>query len=271
MKHLLCLLSLLLVQFTMAINPIKEYADTPANSAFHYDEVRIKTKDGFDLNSWILYPNAAKKLNRTLVLAYGNEGNMSYWLRQAIEVANQGYTVVMFDYRGFGSSTPFEMEESVLYYDEFATDLQTVVAYAKEKFDTKIGVWALSMGTISAVLVQEQESYDYLIADGFVASPKVIAERLEHFLEKEMRLPEHALDYEKALTRLAIPVLFIAGDRDGLTTLQDSNRVKPLNPKNELVTYKGGHLQGFQAMTNTYHGQGYIEAINSFYDKTFEK
>lgn len=271
MKHLFCLFTLLFVNLLSAINPIKEYADNPANSKFRYDEVQIKTKDGYTLNSWVLYPDAAKKLDRTLILAYGDAGNMSYWLRQAIEVVNQGYTVVLFDYRGFGASTDFEIDENILYYDEFATDLQAVVAYAKEKFTTKIGVWALSMGTIAAVLTNEVEPYDYLIADGFVVSPKIIAERLDGFLEKETKLPQPAKDYDHALTRLAIPVLFIAGDRDGLTTVHDSNRVKPLNPKNQLVLYKGGHLQGFQAMTDTYHGQGYIEAINSFYEKTFEK
>ncbi len=271
MKHLFCLLSLLFAQVVLAINPIKEYTDTPANSNFRYEEVQIKTEDGYALNSWTLYPNDEKRLNRTLILAYGDAGNMSYWLRQVIEVVNQGYTVVMFDYRGFGASDAFDIEEDMLYYDEFAKDLQAVIAYTKEKFNTKIGVWALSMGTISAVLAQDVQPYDYLIADGFVVDPKVIVERLDHFLEKETHLPEGARAYDKALTHLTLPVLFIVGDRDGLTTMQDSNRVKPLNPKSEVVAYKGGHLQGFQAMTKTYHGEGYIEAINAFYNKTFEK
>lgn len=271
MKHILCLFSLLFMQLAWALNPIKEYVDTPKNSSFRYEEVHLQTKDGFTLNSWVLYPSTEKKLNRTLVLAYGDAGNMSYWLRQVIEVVNQGYTVVMFDYRGFGDSDAFKMEEDVLYYDEFATDLQTVVAYAKKKFDTKIGVWALSMGTISAVLSQDVESYDYLIADGFVISPKTIVERLNDFLDKETKLPTQAKEYDQALSRLSLPVLFFAGDRDGLTTVFDSNRVKPLNSKNQVVIYKGGHLQGFQSMTNTYHGQGYIEAINDFYSKTFDK
>ena len=271
MKHLFCLFTLLIVNLVGAINPIKEYVDTPANSNFKYEEVYIKTQDNYTLKSWILYAKEENKRNRTLVLAYGDAGNMSYWLRQAIEVVNQGYNVVLFDYRGFGESEAFAIEEDQLYYDEFATDLQAVVAYAKTKFSTKIGVWAFSMGTISAVLTYDVEPYDYLIADGFVVNPKTIAKRLDEFLKKETKLPEPARDYDKALTRLAIPVLFFAGDRDGLTTVHDSDRVKPLNPKSQLVIFKGGHLQGFQAMTNTYHGEGYIDAINSFYDKTFEK
>ncbi|MBB1150278.1 MULTISPECIES: alpha/beta hydrolase [unclassified Myroides] len=271
MKHLFCLLSLLFAQVVLAVNPIKEYVDTPANSKFRYEEVQIETADGYALQSWTIYPDDANRLNRTLILAYSDAGNMSYWLRQGIEIVNQGYTVVMFDYRGFGASDAFEMEEDMLYYDEFAIDLQAVVAYAKEKFNTKIGVWALSMGTISAVITHNVQPYDYLIADGFVVDPKIIIERLYHFLEKEIHLPPGANAYDKALTRLTLPVLFIVGDRDGLTTMQDSHRVKPLNPKSEVVAYKGGHLQGFQAMTKTYHGEGYIDAINAFYTKTFEK
>ncbi|MGG5508141.1 MULTISPECIES: alpha/beta hydrolase [unclassified Myroides] len=271
MKHLLCLFSLLFVQIAAALNPVKEYVDTPVNSNFDYEEVQIETPDNYTLNSWILHPKEDKKLDRTLVFAYGDAGNMSYWLRQAIEVVNQGYTVVLFDYRGFGASDPFEIEEDMLYYDEFATDLQAVVTYVKQKFSTKIGVWAISTGTIAAVFTHNKTSYDYLIADGFVVSPQTIVDRLTHFLEKETRLPEGAVAYDKALSRLTLPVLFIVGDRDGLTTAYDSNRVKPLNPKSEVVLYRGGHLQGFQAMTDTYHGQGYIEAMNAFYVKNFEK
>ena len=271
MKHLLCLFSLLFVQIATALNPVKEYVDTPVNSNFNYEEVKIETQDGYSLNSWILYPKEANKLGRTLILSYGDAGNMSYWLRQAIEVVNQGYTVVMFDYRGFGASDAFQMDEDLLYCDEFAIDLQAVIAYTKAKFNTKIGVWAISIGTIAAVLAQEVQPYDYLIADGFMVSPQTIVERLEHFIQKETRLPKGATVYDHALSRLTLPVLFITGDRDGLTTVYDSNRVKPLNPKSEVVLYKGGHLQGFQAMTNTYHGQGYIEAIHSFYEKNFEK
>lgn len=269
MKRVLCILVFLCVHLLWAVNPIKEYVDFPTNSKLSFEEVTIKTNDGFNLKSWVCFANKAKAKNRTLVLAYGDAGNMSYYLRQTVELVNQGYNVVLFDYRGFGESDNFLIDENVLYYDEFATDLQAVVAYAKEKFKTKVGVWALSMGTISAVLANDTTPLDYLIADGFVVSPNDVVKKMDEYLQKEIKLPSNARDYDKALSRLSIPILFFAGDRDGLTTVYDSNKVKLLNPKSQVVVYKGGHLQGFQAMTNTYHGQGYIEAIDTFYTNTF--
>lgn len=269
MKRVLCILVFLCVHLLWAVNPIKEYVDFPTNSKLSFEEVTIKTNDGFSLKSWVCFANKAKAKNRTLVLAYGDAGNMSYYLRQTVELVNQGYNVVLFDYRGFGESDNFLIDENVLYYDEFATDLQAVVAYAKEKFKTKVGVWALSMGTISAVLANDTTPLDYLIADGFVVSPNDVVKKMDEYLQKEIKLPSNARDYDKALSRLSIPILFFAGDRDGLTTVYDSNKVKLLNPKSQVVVYKGGHLQGFQAMTNTYHGQGYIEAIDTFYTNTF--
>ncbi len=269
MKRFLCILVFLCVHLLWALNPIKEYVDFPTNSKLSFEEVTIKTNDGFNLKSWVCFANKTKEKNRTLVLAYGDAGNMSYYLRQTVELVNQGYNVVLFDYRGFGESDNFSIDENVLYYDEFATDLQAVVAYAKEKFNTKVGVWALSMGTISAVLANDSSPLDYLIADGFVISPNEVVKKMDEYLQKEIKLPSNARDYDKALSRLSIPILFFAGDRDGLTTVYDSNKVKLLNPKSQVVVYKGGHLQGFQAMTNTYHGQGYIEAIDTFYVNTF--
>ncbi|MVX35924.1 alpha/beta hydrolase family protein [Myroides sp. LoEW2-1] len=271
MRNFLSFLLLFLTCTVYALEPIKEYVDHPGNSKYKFEAVEILTEDAYKLKSWIIFPKEESDLHRTLILAYGDNGNMSYLVRQVLEVVGQGYTVVMFDYRGFGESQDFVVEKDVLYYDEFTLDLKAVVNYTKARFDTKIGVWALSMGTIYATELYSQLPYDYLIAEGFVGNPKKVVEVVHKHLERELTLPESSSKYELALSKLSLPVLFFAGDRDGLTSPEDSYRAKYLNEKSEVILFKGGHLQGFQALSNEYHGQRYIEAISSFYERTFKE
>lgn len=258
--------------FTMsmwALDPVKEYVDHPMNSNMIVESVEIKTTDDYTLKSWICFPKKEDDKKRVLVLAYGDNGNMSYWIRQVLEVVKHGYTVVLFDYRGFGESQDFDIDNKMLYYDEFTTDLKAVVDYTRDRFKQPVGVWALSMGTINATLLYSQDKFDYMIADGFVGSPKRIVEIIGEHLNEEYKLPNSAASYEDALSRLSLPILFFAGDRDGLTSPEDSYRAKFLNEKSDIVLYKGLHLQGFQALSLDYHGQRYIEAMNKFYTSLY--
>lgn len=260
-------LSMLLLCFTSilwAVEPKKEYVDHPANSTVKFEALEITTSDNYKLKSWICFPTKDKDLKQVLVLAYGDAGNMSYYVRQALEVAKYGYTVVMFDYRGYGESQAFEMIETQLYYDEFVTDLKAVVEYSQHRFQQPVGVWALSMGTIAGTLLYSDVKYDFMIAEGFVSSPQDIISKLKQYLDKDYTLPNSASQYELALSKLTLPVLYFAGDRDGLTSPNDSYRAKFLNPKSDVVLYKGAHLQGFQALSDKTHGERYIKAIDNF-------
>lgn len=265
MRLYISVLVMLFSCVTWAIEPIKEYVDHPANSTINFEAIEIVTPDNYKLKSWICFPPKDKDVKKVLVLAYGDAGNMSYYVRQVLEVAKRGYTVVMFDYRGFGESQAFEMKETQLYYDEFVTDLRAVVEYSQKRFNQPVGVWALSMGTIASTLLYTDYKYDFLIAEGFVYSPQDIVDKLKQHLEKIYTLPSSASHYELALSKLTLPVLYFAGDRDGLTSPNDSYRAKYLNPKSEVVLYKGGHLQGFQALSDKTHGERYINALDNFF------
>ncbi|MHC5202921.1 alpha/beta hydrolase family protein [Myroides sp. LJL119] len=253
----------------LAVDPDKKYVDHPMNSDIQVESVEIITPDDYRLKSWICFPKPNADIHRVLILAYGDTGNMSYWIRQVLEMVNKGYTIVMFDYRGFGESTDFELKKDQLYYDEFTTDLVSVIKYTKQRFMQPVGVWALSMGTISATLAYQQENFQYLIAEGFVADPNAVVDVIEKHLDKKYSVPSSAKEYDKALSRLSLPILYFTGDRDGLTPPNDSYRAKFLNDKSQVVLFKGGHLQGFQALSLEYHGQRYVEHINGFCDSLF--
>ena len=90
-------------------------------------------------------------------------------------LSHVGFTVVMFDYRGFGESDSFNIDTKMLYYNEFATDLTAVIQFAKNKYPkNKTGVWAFSMGTIIATLATNYIQPVFIIGDGYVTNPSAI-------------------------------------------------------------------------------------------------
>lgn len=257
---------MLLIAFNCyALKPDRNYSGKPDSVNLSYKEYDIKTSDDYKLKTWVCKPKPEDDIKKTLILAYGDSGNMSYWLNHAAEFVKKGFTVVMFDYRGFGQSSDFAINNDYLYYNEFVTDLVTIIKWTKKEFKTnKTGIWALSMGTIMSTLALQQEKADFLIAEGYVISPVAIKEFLKQLKNKDIILPEGADKFKKSLDALNIKTLLFAGDKDVVTTINDSKYVASLNKENKLVEFEGNHLQGFKTLSAGGYGNLYIDEILHF-------
>ena len=177
------------------------------------------------MNSWIIKADEKVKNGITLILCYGDMGNMSYWLNQAGVLSQVGYDVLMFDYRGFGKSSAFKINPDYLYYDEFATDLTTVIKWAKLNLNSKkLGLISFSMGTIMSTIALQSESVDFFIGEGFVLSPKNIQSKLYDLKSKNILLPESSDNYDEMVKNLKLPILLFSGTQDLVTTDKDSEQ-----------------------------------------------
>ncbi|MFC4872358.1 alpha/beta fold hydrolase [Negadavirga shengliensis] len=159
------------VNSVFAINPDREYIRTPDSVKWDYQQLDIHTTDGFRLNTWIYEVKPENDKDIVLILDYPDAGNMSYFVYHSMILANSGYTVVTFDYRGFGKSQDFEIQKEYLYYKEFAWDLEAVTNTIFNKFhDKNVGIWAMSMGTIiaSRAYPQIKNQIDFIIGEGIV-------------------------------------------------------------------------------------------------------
>jgi alpha-beta hydrolase superfamily lysophospholipase len=174
-RILLFAAGILLYFHSYGLKPAKRYEAIPDTLKLPFEKTTITTSDNVKLKSWTFLPEKQADNNITLVLAYADAGNMSWWLTQATVLSQVGFTVVMFDYRGFGESDAFTIDPKMLYYNEFSTDLAAVIQYAKKKYPKhKTGVWAFSMGTIIATLAAKTTQPDFMIGDGFVTNPEII-------------------------------------------------------------------------------------------------
>ena len=65
---------------------------TPDSLGLTYQTLALTTPDHVQLASWVVEPAATVPDRRTtMVLAYGDAGNMSYWLHQARALSHAGY------------------------------------------------------------------------------------------------------------------------------------------------------------------------------------
>lgn len=267
MKKILLLLLMLTIK-TYALKPDLKYLRKPNELNISFKEYFITTPDNFKLKAWLCSPKKEADNKTTLILAYGDAGNMSYWLNQVSELVKKGFTIVTFDYRGFGESESFSINNDYLYYNEFVTDLISVIRWTKNYTNgNQVGIWALSMGTIMSTLALQEENVDFLVAEGFVINPMKIKQSIKKLKNKEILLPTNHDKYENALNQFSIKTLLFSGKQDIVTTIEDSKFVKILNEQNVLIEFDGNHLQGFMVLSSGSFGDRYINEITEFLKK----
>ena len=65
----------------------------------------------------------------TIIICDGDGGNMSYTIWMANEFVGYGFNVFMFDWRGFGKSQGWEIDERLLVLPEFLKDYQAAINF----------------------------------------------------------------------------------------------------------------------------------------------
>ena len=270
MRNLL-LVSYFLLQTAAAwaLKPSREWVATPDSLGLRYQTTVLTTADNAQLAGWIVEPAAnVSDQHATMVMAYGDMNNMSYFLHQARALSQGGYRVYLFDYRGFGHSSDFAIDRQRLYYPEFTTDLRTVLADARHRFPrSRTGIIGFSMGTIMGSEVAATSKCDFLIAEGYVANPQQLVAAIFQRSQKVVTLPDEAVDYPQVARRVYCPWLLIGGTADKNTPLADSvvvARQARWRQRRQVLCFEGGHLEGFYRLSEVEYGDKYVREVRRF-------
>lgn len=255
MTKLYIILFFFIVNYSYCLDPKFNYDAYPSDYGMNYKEMYLEFKD-ISLYMWIVEPINDKNLNSTIILAYGDFGNMSYYLNYIKFYSELGFKIICFDYRGFGKSSPFFIDKNYLFYNEFKQDLEEVVKFSKENFELQsIGLLGLSMGTIFTSLIANEMIFDFIILEGLVVNPSLVAERLNNLMNKNIILPDNVFLFEDIWRNLNCKILIFCSIDDKITTIDDALYVVNYDKKNRyLVSYKGRHLGKFNSEDfNSYH------------------
>jgi len=191
----LCLgIALLVSPFAFALKPSKEYKNKPEKYGLKYENLKIKTADGATLNTWY-FPNQQKRSTNMIIICHNGEGNMADYLDRVSRFLSGDYNVLIFDYRGFGESSPFEIEEKMYIYPQFTKDFEAVTDYAKRTFPHKFYAYGWGMGGGLALGMGFQgKVYKKIIADAPFPSLQDIRKRLKENAGIEIEVPEIGYD-----------------------------------------------------------------------------
>lgn len=260
MKQLLTIILLGLAIKTFAINPSREYLNTPEAFGIKYSEYKIKTPDNFDINVWEYSVLENTNPTKTIILVGPDAGNMSNLIWQAKVLREKGIRVIAFDYRGFGKSSDFDIIRDNLYHSEFSIDLDSVIKNTNGKYPgEKIGLLALSMGTYISLI--RNENIDFLIAEGFYQDPQLVVDRIKLLKNKTVTLPTQVDKIE--ILKPSVPILIFCSTEDKTTVIEDAKRFSEKNNVT-IIEVNGGHLMGFGILTKDSPGDKYADAISEF-------
>jgi hypothetical protein len=118
-----------------------------------------------------------------------------------------------------------------------------------------------------STIALQQETLDFFIGEGFVINPAKIKTKIFELKGKEIVLPDGHTEFQNKINNLEMPMLLFAGTEDIITTIEDSKEIVSQMKKRSIVTFKGGHLQGFQTLTKKYYGDLYIIKIEKLISK----
>jgi alpha-beta hydrolase superfamily lysophospholipase len=216
MRKLATLIVLLTLSFhAIAINPVREYQVKPETLGLKYQTKKIQVSATIELNSWLFLQD--NKTKPFLIVSNSDAGNMSNCLGQANEFFKAGYNVILYDYRGFGESSNFEINRNKMYYEEFTEDLRSVLKFVKKEYTpTKVVLYGLSMGTIvSKSVLNTDTSINGAILDSFVVNLKLVVDRILEIRNKQVLLPDDAQKYADANKKAtSTPILLFSGLKD---------------------------------------------------------
>jgi uncharacterized protein len=240
MKTKLFLFSIILFSnYCFGIKPSRVYVANPKTYNFDYKETQIQTSDNISVNTWNITPKKENKNKVTIILCGTDAGNMSYFLAYALTLANEGYNVISFDYRGFGKSQDFKIDTTLLFHNEFLLDFEAVVQYTKKLYpNNKIGTLGFSMGGYFPLITTMK--LDFIIADSPLLNPIIFLERLN---ETGIMLPKNAV---VPILKKEIPQFYFLGDQDKFIHFEDFQN-------NFVILYKGKHLEAAPVLKNQFY------------------
>lgn len=174
----LSLLLLLLSGCTQLIfQPMRPHRNDPAQLGITVEEHSFTTEDGLRLHGWRL--PAQGELRGTLLLLHGNAENISTHIGSVWWLPQHGYSVYLFDYRGYGQS------EGSPSLDGLMLDLRAAMQWvlgSPEARDKGLVVFGQSLGASIAVSglarMAQREAIRGVVLEGGMTSFRQVAREL---------------------------------------------------------------------------------------------
>lgn len=160
--------------------PDNVVSSNPADSGMKYDDLRIKTEDGETIHAWYVpVTDNDEGLKLTVILCHGNAGDIGDRVGTIQTLHKLGFTVLAFDYRGYGESTGRPTEKGT-YLDAGA--IWNYLVKTRNISPERIVIFGRSLGGAIAAQLALQKKPKALILESTFSSVPDMANKMFPFL-----------------------------------------------------------------------------------------
>jgi len=233
---------------------------TPADHGLAFDELELVASDGVAIHAWRV--RASGPARAAVVVCHGNAGNIESRIPLARAFVEMGCDVVLFDYRGYGSSQGTPSEEGTY------LDAEAAWTWARDAgFDPgRIALYGESLGGAVAIeLARRRPVAAVMVADTFT-SLRDMGARFYPWLPVRLVL-RIRYDSVSKVGDLRVPLLVIHSRDDDLVPFELGEQLfaAAAEPKTFLET-EGAHNSGGFATR-----QGWRAAVRAFLDEALAR
>ncbi|NVN95730.1 MAG: alpha/beta hydrolase [Bacteroidetes bacterium] len=238
MKILTSLLAVILLTSTslFALKPQKEYKVLPDEFGLAYDKLTIPTKDNMQLAAWLFKaPSESKKV---IILSYNGEGNMSKMIEMASQFLTLGYNVITYDYRGYGESSEFKINNNFYMYAQFEKDLNAVIDYTRKYYSKfrQLDLYGQGMGAgLSIAIGCNRSEVNKIIADSPYNTLESVQKRIKEIKNEDVMIPlafdKYLIEPEYAVAergKNVAGILIIWGEKEEICAQKDVRVLRKL-------------------------------------------
>ena len=265
-RTLLSVVSLFALSNVFALNPSKDYATLPSDFGMDYKEVSIPATDGLKLNAWIFKPMSESK--KFVVISDDGEGNMADNIELVAQFLSAGYNVVTYDYRGYGKSDEFNINQKFFIYAQFVKDLQGVLDYMRKTYSPGMcDLYGLGIGAgLSLSVGSNSTQVRRIIADGPYLTFEDVKAKYQKNKSQDILMPLgydknymeplYALQNGTAQEKLT-GIMIIVGQNDNMFSPDDAKQLQKVHSRNMVIYTVPGSTndKNFQSNKNAYFDQ----------------
>ena len=216
-----------------------EIQSTPRDHGLDYEQLTLTTADGERLDAWFV---PAPQARGVVLFLHGNAGNLSHRMDSIVMFHRLGYSVLIFDYRGYGRSTG-RPSEAGLHSDtqtawDYLTRSRGIAPGRIVLFGESIG------GALAAWLAAREQPGALVLSSAFTSAPELAAD-LYPWLPVRWLV---RLDYatRAALAQTRCPVLVAHSPDDEIVPFRHGQKLFEAAAAPKIfLPLAGGHNDGF--------------------------
>jgi fermentation-respiration switch protein FrsA (DUF1100 family) len=259
-----------LLEPRLAFFPLRGETTTPEDFGLAFQSLTIDTSDGERLRAWLIRPPSPDRIetgfgatgnspHALVVYFHGNGGHLSMWAPILAAIARHGYTLLAFDYRGYGVSSGRPTEQGLY------RDVDTIVdhVWTRMKPSEPVVYWGRSLGvSMAAYAATRHAPAGVILESGFPSTRSLF--RAPSPMALLALFSTYRFPAAEFLRTARVPALVIHGDNDSIVPYGQGRALyEQIEGPKEFFTIRGGDHNDATPRDET----GYWSAIRSFIGK----